>query len=97
MPGSSLVRVSRSGGFAGRSITRVVDLDSDVPVAAEVRELLGRVQLGIAPGGPPKPDMFVYTFEVLGSAPVTVSQQELSPDLARLAGLVLEAGGEEPM
>lgn len=95
--GTSLVRVTRSGGFAGRSTTRVVDLDSGAPVAAEARELVDRVQLsGATRGGLPKPDMFVYTFEVRGSAPVTVPQQELSPDLARLAGLVLEAGADEP-
>lgn len=95
--GSSLVRVSRSGGFIGRTTTGVVDLDSDEPLAGEVRSLVDRIELAGARGGLPKPDMFVYTFEVRGGAPVTVPQQHLSAELAALAALVLDRGeGGDP-
>jgi hypothetical protein len=91
--GSSLVRVSRSGGFIGRTTTGVVDLDSDEPLAGEVRSLVERIELAGVRGGLPRPDMFVYTFEVRGAEPVTVPQQHLSAELAALAALVLDQGG----
>ena len=58
-------------------------------VAAEVRDLLHRVDLSGVTGGPPMPDMFVYTFEVPGRAPVQVPEQQLTDELRDLARLVL--------
>ena len=41
-------------------------------------------------GGAPQPDRFVYDFDLCGDC-ATVPEQQLTPDLRRLADLVLEA------
>ena len=91
-PGGALV-VRRSGGFVGRTVEARCDLAPGDPVADEARELLGRIDFAGTRGGPTLPDTYSYTFEVPGRAPVTVAQQRLTPDLERLAALVL---GDDP-
>ncbi|PVG84559.1 peptidase M4 [Nocardioides gansuensis] len=87
--GGSVVRVTRSGGFAGRTASGEVDLEADDPRASDVRHLVDRLDLASARGGPPMPDMFVYRFEVCGAPPVEVPEQQLTDDLAALARIVL--------
>jgi hypothetical protein len=83
-----VVRVRRSGGFAGRTSEGVVDLAGDDPRAAAVADLAGRVDLHRVAPGTPKPDMFTYRFEIDGSAAEVC--EPLPADLAELARLVLE-------
>lgn len=87
--GDTLVRVSRSGGFVGRTSSGEVDLASDDPRVPEVRALVERVDLAGVAGGTARPDMYVYRFEVCGDGPVAVPEQQLTGDLRSLAGLVL--------
>lgn len=87
------VRVSRSGGFAGITQHFEVDLDSPGPGVADVRAALDRVideRALVAPGraGVPMPDHFDYTFQVGGSAPVHVAEQDLTDSLRGLADAV---------
>jgi hypothetical protein len=87
------VEVRRSGGFIGRTATGSLDLASDDPRVPAVRALLDAddlaAALASAPGGPPHPDRFVYTFTLPGHPPYTVADQHLTPALHRLADLVL--------
>lgn len=85
----TLVVVRRSGGFAGITQEGAVDIAAEDTLAAEVRGLCERIDLRDARPGRPMPDMFVYTFEVYGAAPVTVPEQHLTSDLKQLAKLVL--------
>jgi Zn-dependent metalloprotease len=86
--GSALV-VRRSGGLLGRTEEGRCDLADVGPEAAEARALLDRVDFRAVGDDTPRPDMYVYTFEVPGQPPVTVLQQQLTPELGRLADLVL--------
>jgi len=88
-PARDALVVRRSGGFLGRTVEARRDLTAGDPVADEARELLGRIDFGAALSGLPMPDMFSYTFQVPGRPPVTVPQQHLTPELQRLAALVL--------
>ena len=88
--GSRIVRVRRSGGFAGLTASCEVDLADDDPGLDDVRRLVERVDLRSVPGGDPRPDMFVYEFEVGGAPPVRVPEQHLTADLRELAQRVLE-------
>ncbi|GAA2127245.1 M4 family metallopeptidase [Nocardioides bigeumensis] len=81
--------VRRSGGFLGRTEEARCDLTRDDPVAIEALDLMGRVDLSGTGDASPLPDSYVYTFELPGRPPVTVPEQQLSPELARLAALVL--------
>jgi hypothetical protein len=83
------VSVRRTGGFAGLVSTGSVDLDSDDPRGAEVRALLGRIDLRGVAGGLPHPDRYVYTFDVRGTR-ATVPEQHLTEDLRRLVALLLD-------
>jgi hypothetical protein len=83
-----LVSVSRTGGFAGLKLYGEVRLGPD-PRTGEVEQLLGRIDFGRVRGGTPQPDRFVYAFSVHGRE-VVVPEQHLTPELARLATLVLE-------
>ncbi len=83
--------VRRSGGLLGQTIEGRCDLRGDDPVALEARDLLSRVDLAATSGHDPLPDMYVYTFEVPGRAPVRVPQQHLTPELQRLVEIVLDA------
>jgi hypothetical protein len=90
------VAVSRSGGFVGRTVAGSVDLAEDDPRAAELAALVDRVDradlAGVA-GGVPKPDMYVYDFDLCGDR-ATVPEQRLTAELRRIADLVLE--GDPP-
>ncbi|MCW2845090.1 MAG: Peptidase thermolysin, partial [Nocardioides sp.] len=85
-----VVSVRRTGGFAGRSVDGLVDLDAeDDPRAPEVRSLLDRIDLRGVAGGNPHPDMYSYAFD-LGGSRITVPEHHLTDDLRRLAQLVLD-------
>ena len=87
----TLVHVRRTGGFAGRTAEGSVDLTSHDARVPEVRALVDRIDLTQVLGGNPHPDMFIYAFDLCGRR-AQVPEQHLTPDLSRLAVLVLEAG-----
>jgi hypothetical protein len=91
-PASTVVRVSRSGGFIGATTRGEVDLESGDPRAPEVRELVTRVDLHQVGHAAPRPDMFVYRFEVCDDPPVSVPEHLVAGDVRRLADLVLGDG-----
>lgn len=84
---AAIVRVKRSGGFAGRTEEGQVSLDQDV------QALLDRIDFEAATARSTAykqmPDMFNYTFQVADGDPVTLSEQAMSGDLHELAALVL--------
>ncbi|MCW2758077.1 MAG: peptidase thermolysin, partial [Nocardioidaceae bacterium] len=85
------VRVVRSGGFAGIRRTGELDLDADDKTATDAARLLERIDFQRVVQGEPRADRFVYEFH----APehhVRVAEQDLTADLRRLAGLVLDDG-----
>ncbi len=82
------VRVRRSGGFAGLVADGEVDLDADPQRGPELAELVQRIDLREVAGGDPKPDMYVYAFDLCGDC-ATVPEQHLTSDLRRVADLVL--------
>lgn len=84
------VVVRRSGGFTGRVVEAAVDITADDDVSAEVRDLLGRVDLRAAAGGAPQPDRYVYLVCVGEAEPVEVSEAHLTDELRRLVSLVLQ-------
>ncbi|MDQ3616079.1 MAG: M4 family metallopeptidase [Actinomycetota bacterium] len=86
---ASLVAVRRSGGFAGTITAGMVDLDTD-PRSPEVQQLLARVDFASVAVSPPQPDRFVYAFDVPGEGEVILGEQALTPELSRLASLVLD-------
>ena len=92
-PSTDVVRVRRSGGFAGMTTSQEVDLSDADPSLDDLRDLVARVDLSGFGGGAPMPDMFVYEFQLGGAAPVQVPEQQLTPDLRALADRVLGAGG----
>ncbi len=82
------VSVRRTGGFAGLTTGGEVDLDAEDERAGELRGLVERIdpqQLAVSGS---HPDRFVYDFDLCGSH-VTVPEQDLTPDLRRVADLVL--------
>lgn len=85
------VRVRRTGGFVGRAVEATLDLDADDDRVAEVEGLVGRVGAA-GPVGQPLPDHFTYEFDLDGDRR-TVLQQDLDPDLRRIAELVLRSDG----
>jgi thermolysin metallopeptidase-like protein/emfourin len=87
--GARTVRVRRTGGFAGRTTEGELDLESGDQRAPELTELVDRIDLREVPGGAPHPDMFVYAFDLCGDR-ATVPEQHLTPDLRRVADLVLD-------
>ncbi|KRE97333.1 peptidase M4 [Nocardioides sp. Soil774] len=92
--GARRVRVERSGGFIGRTVSAEVDLDG--PDGADLRGLVANAVAPGAPGGSvPKPDMFLYTFIVEGAEPVQVPEHLLSGSQRELARRVLETGAAE--
>jgi hypothetical protein len=82
------VRVRRTGGFAGLVADGEVDLDADPQRGPELAELIQRIDLREVPGGDPKPDMYVYAFDLCGDC-ATVPEQHLTSDLRRVVDLVL--------
>jgi Zn-dependent metalloprotease len=85
---TSLVRVRRTGGVAGRTIEGSLDLSADDPRATAARDLVDRLDLSLPIESAPYPDAFSYTFEV-GGRSVTVPQQHLSDEQRALADLLL--------
>jgi hypothetical protein len=86
--GSTTVAVRRTGGFAGLTSEGVVDLDGEDDRVDELRSLVGRVDVAGVPGGSAGADRFVYDFD-LGGDRCRVPEQHLTPDLRRIAELVL--------
>jgi hypothetical protein len=84
------VRVRRTGGFAGLVADGEVDLDADHQRGPELAELVDRIDLREVAGGTPKPDMYVYAFDLCGDC-ATVPEQHLTSDLRRVADLVLDS------
>jgi thermolysin metallopeptidase-like protein len=87
--GGRTVQVRRTGGFAGLVAEGQVDLDSDEVRAPELAELVDRIDLREVVGGDPRPDMYVYAFDLCGDR-ATVPEQHLTSDLRRVAELVLD-------
>jgi hypothetical protein len=95
---SRMVTVRRTGGFAG--VARAGELDLDAPDdarAAEVATLLESIDVestladeGTAPGER-RPDGFHYEFDLCGER-CAIAEHQLSPQLRRIATLVLESG-----
>ena len=85
---SGRLRVERSGGFAGRTETAEVDLGQvDDP---DLGQLVTEAVLASATSdGPPRPDMFVYTFTVGDGDPVRVPEHLLTASQAELARRIL--------
>ena len=90
-PVPRVLRVSRTGGFAGLTTASEIDLGRDDPAAAAVRDLLGRADLAHAGGGRPMPDHYVYEFRVGDEEAVCVPEHELTDELSALARAVLDA------
>jgi hypothetical protein len=68
-----------------------VDLTSHDARVPEVRSLVERIDLAHVAGGNPHPDMYVYAFDLCGRR-AQVPEHHLTPDLSRLALIVLETG-----
>ncbi len=81
------VAVTKSGGFAGIRQTGEVTLGDD-PRTPEVEHLLGRIDLRSAVPHQPRPDRYVYTFNV-DDDEVVVGEPDLTPEMHELARLVL--------
>jgi len=90
-----VVRVRRTGGFAGLAADGEVDLEADDPLRDEVRSLVERIDLSGVRPAPSHPDMYVYDFDLLGSRAV-VPEQHLTSELRRLAELLLGRGRGGP-
>jgi Zn-dependent metalloprotease len=86
-PAAAVVAVTRTGGVAGIRQSGELALGDD-PRTPEVETLLDRIDLRGVTAGRPQPDRFVYTFQVRGEQ-VTVGEQDLTPELHRLANLLL--------
>jgi Thermolysin metallopeptidase, alpha-helical domain/Thermolysin metallopeptidase, catalytic domain len=84
---TGVVRVRRSGGFAGRTVEAALDLGADDERASAAKALVERLDF-TSSSAPPVPDAFTYTFEV-GRRSVSVPQHHLSDDQRALADLVL--------
>ena len=89
-PAPRVLQVRRTGGFAGLTTAREVDLASEDVDVTQVRDLFARADLAAAVGGDPLPDMFVYEFQVDDQEPVRVPEQNLTEDLVALARAVLD-------
>jgi hypothetical protein len=89
--GDTVVAVRRSGGFSGTTLTGEVHLGDD-PRTPEVEQLLTRIDPDRLRSEQAQPDRFVYSFWLCGRE-VNVTEQALTPELSRLAHLVLEEWG----
>lgn len=87
------VRVERSGGFLGRTVSAEVDLDGP---DQDLRGLVAdAVSSAAAKESLPKPDMYLYTFTVEGREPVRVPEHLLTGSQRELARRVLDSGPAE--
>ena len=94
-PGAE-VRVRRTGGLMGRAVECELDLDaleeSSDARAGELRDLVRRIcadgQAASGAASRPYPDGFTYDFDLDGDKR-HVFEADLTPDLARVADLVL--------
>ncbi|HET7355399.1 MAG TPA: protealysin inhibitor emfourin [Nocardioidaceae bacterium] len=82
-----VVEVRRTGGFAGVERTGAIRLGED-PRTDQVRNLLERIDLAALAPLRLAPDRFVYVF-TLHDTEVTVAEDQLTPELETLAGLLL--------
>jgi hypothetical protein len=82
------VEVRRTGGFTGLTAEGAVDLDTPDDRASELAALVDRIDLREVMGGMPRPDMYLYAFDLCGDR-ATVPEQHLTDDLRRVAELVL--------
>ena len=80
----------RTGGIAGGAVEATLDLASADPRAQQVRDLLARTDLTALGQSAGQPDRYVYAFRVHGRE-VQVPEQQLTPELSQIVGLVLEA------
>jgi Zn-dependent metalloprotease len=86
----SSVAVRRTGGFAGITRSGELDLHSDDPRVARVRQLVQRTDFSAFGSQTTQSDAFSYTFSLPDHAEVTVAEQELTHDLRRLVELLLD-------
>ena len=89
-PISGVVEVRRTGGFAGITRSRGMDLTRTDSRATAVRDLVARIDLSDPPELSPVADGFVYTFCVPGCADVHIPEHALTEDQRSLAHLVLD-------
>lgn len=91
---SRLVTVRRTGGFAGIARAGELDLDSADVRAPEVAGLLDGIDVDAVPaveGADDRPDGFHYVFDLCGER-CALAEHQLTPELRRLAALLLGAG-----
>ncbi len=85
----SVVRVRRTGGFLGRAVEGVVDLESGDERVGEVRALLDELSDTVSTPARLHPDMYSYEFDLAGHH-ISCPEHLLSADLRRLAELLLD-------
>ncbi len=85
---SEPVVVRRSGGLLGRTVEGALDLASGDERVPEVRELVDRIDPAALPAPEPRPDMYVYDFDLVGTR-CQVVEVQLTDDLRRLAELLI--------
>ncbi|MGA8993188.1 MAG: M4 family metallopeptidase [Nocardioidaceae bacterium] len=83
-----VVAVTRTGGVTGARRSGQVTLGVD-PRTPEVETLLDRIDLRSVMPHEPRPDRFVYSFDVVGER-LVLGEQDLTPDLQRLVMVVLD-------
>lgn len=90
-----VVEIRRSGGFAGITVASSLDLDGDDPRVGEARTLVHRVDIALLEheaaawsGERRRPDTFTYVI-VCGGHEIEVPEDHATPDLLRLAELIL--------
>ena len=86
---TQMLRVTRTGGIAGMRSSGEIDLAADEPRAHEANDLLGRCDLSAMPESAPQPDRYRFEFHT-PQLSASVGEQDLTDDLRRLAGLVLD-------
>ncbi len=92
-PTSGRLRVERSGGFAGRTVSGEIDLSDPL-----IRGLVAEAGLDSFDGSKdarPMPDMYVYAFTLDDRAPVRVPEHRLTSGQAELARQVLRPGSAD--
>ena len=83
-----MVRVRRTGGFAGLVAAGELDLDARGPARARGSAPWSSASTCRAAAGDPEPDRFVYDFDLCGER-ARVPEQHLTADLRRLVTLLL--------